>query len=188
MPADVSLVLQKFHFDKDATTGAVLEMEGRNSGLLGQLLTAIGLTDKSTMCITRREVTFKFNSLGGITYIVCPLDALTCSISGIAKPMWMLVLGVVAILAGVGGLLTRATGLPPAIILIAIGGAALYFFVQSKSLAITFSTGDMSDTHGLAFEATSIDGKVIDLSTVLETIKVVNQLIVEAERDGHPVT
>src|SRR4051794_16991453 len=103
MSADVSLVLDKYEFTPEAKDGDILVIEGRNSGLVGRLLTSLGLTEKSTLTINREQVSFKFTSLRGVTHIVCPLDAVTCSMSGTAKPMWMLYLGIAGLLAGITG-------------------------------------------------------------------------------------
>lgn len=179
--ADVVLDIDKFEFNAQADKdGKILEIEGRNSGIIGWILTQLGISVRSFLTITRREVTFKFSNLGGITYIVCPLDTVTCSLCAAEKPRWMLFSGVLIVLYEISRLLTPYGGLDLFNFLILLAGAGLlYWYYISKNLTITFSTGDMGDTHGLAFSTTTINGKPVTFESLLEVIEYLNHYLIE---------
>jgi len=177
MASDVNLVLSAFEFNPEAKEDApVLKMEGRNSGILAQIFTFLGLDTKASLIISRKELKFRFTSLRGITYLVCPLDSLTCSLCGVEKPLWAVVSGIVGIL---GGLFLLLTGGNTTLALIGLvgGAAALYYYYVTKSVALTFSTGDIGDTHGLGFDATTLNGKKIGVDEILEAIAYINLMI-----------
>lgn len=188
--ADVTINIDKFNFNRRPKDGdPVLEIEGSASGFLSQILTFLGLSTRSFLTITRREVSFKFSNLGGTDYIVCPMDAITCSLCGVNKPLWRLMLGILLLGGGVYTVLFSGGGLS-AIVAALVGGGLLYWYVASKDLMINFSTGDIGGLRGLAFSAATvnavIDGvpasKRIDLDLLLEVIEYINVNLVDVHQ------
>lgn len=188
--ADVTINIDKFNFNRRPKDGdLVLEISGTASGILSQILTFLGLNTRSFLKISRREVRFEFSNLGGTDHIVCPMDAITCSLCGVNKPLWRLLLGILLLGSGIYTVLFSGGGLS-AIIAALVGGGLLYWYIASKDLMINFSTGDIGGLRGLAFSAATvnavIDGvpasKQIDLELLLEVIEYINVNLVDAHQ------
>ena len=179
--ADVTLMLEKFDFiadgDKD---GTVLTIQGHSGGLIGQLLHALHINEDSFLIVSKREVTFQFAGLGGITYIVCPLDTITCSVCGITKPLWQLIIGILAVLSGIS--LFGSSSSTVGIIALVVGAALLFSYVRTTYLIVTFSTGDMGDTHGLAFGARTKGGTTLRIENLLEAIEYINHYLLATRK------
>ncbi len=169
--ADVNLVLSKFEFDPHASQ-TVAELRGRPAGIIGFVLNLLGLSQQSFLVITREEVQFRFTSLSGVTYILCPLDTITSAYCGVSKPMWALWLGLILLPFVVAGVIP---GL--------IGVVLLYHFYRTKFLTLTFSTGEMLATRGLDFAAFTKDGKQVKVEDLLEIVSYVNTVLVNVRPD-----
>lgn len=163
--------------------GRLLVIEGRKAGIIGAILDFLGISPRSSITVTNREVTFELADLSGIAYIVAPLDAITCSLSGVHKPLWQLFTGLLLV---IGGLFYVRTALNSNLwtFVTLIGAVLIFFYIRTRHLTITFSTGDIGDVRGLAFNATSVGGKMINIETILEAIERINYLMVNSQSNN----
>ena len=189
--ADVSISIDKFIFDKVPLPGEpVLEIEGHAVGIVGYILAYLGLGTISFLRVSEREVRFKFTNLGGIQYIVCPLDTITCSVCGIAKPLWRLILGVLLIVGGGYGVTEFG---PTSLIAAALGAVLVFFYWSLNFFVVSFSTGEISGIHGLEFlakassvnqitqqtdTAITVGSQKIDVELLLEAIEYINHHLI----------
>jgi tetratricopeptide (TPR) repeat protein len=173
--ADVNLVLDTFVFNPESDD-KVIELQGRAAGVLGYLLSLLGLNQRSFLIITREEVQFRFVRLGGITTILCPLDTITVTLGGLSKPMWALYGGIVLLLGGL-------TALPTGIVASVIGALLLFHFIRTRFLELTFSTGDMMDLHGLGFTTFMKQGNTIKYEQLLELVDYLNAVLMNVRPD-----
>lgn len=201
--ADASLILDTFTFKEDVERPdqEILRVGGRTRGIVGLILKVLGLGTHSMIVVTRREATFQFTNLGGISYVVCPLDTVRCSLSGVHKPLWALVasgmtlvFGFIALLLDSLGLdflsdLIASLGLGGGLgnlailsILASIGFFIFYFF--TKNLILTFSTGNIGHMRGLGFELTMTNGRSIGVDMLLKVVKQLNAHIVDVKYNG----
>ncbi len=203
MPISIpaTIVIENFDFTPEKPKGdLILEINGRSSGIVGRILTLLGIGTRSSVRVTQREVTFTFRSLAGTNYIVCPFHAIRCVEAGVAKPLWMLYLGIPLALYGLRGAWMYLTsefyrsyvqffGQEALTILAALGvGIGLVaVYVTTKNLAITFSTGSMGNMVGLGFSASKVNGVDINASRILEAIAYINrQMVLSRTGDSVP--
>lgn len=201
--ADASLVLDTFAFKPNVQRPdeIILRVGGRTKGIIGIILSILGLGTHSMITVTRREATFQFTNLGGISYIVCPLDTVRCSLSGVHKPFWALVASGITLMVGVVALLFNSLGLDfvsdlieslgldgglnnLAIISILFSIGFFLFYLFTKNLTLTFSTGNIGHMRGLAFELTMANGRSIEINTLLKMVKHLNAHIVDVKYNG----
>jgi hypothetical protein len=182
---NATIKVEKFYFDpENQEDDRLLEIGGRNTGIIALILGWLGLGTQSSLIITRSDVRFVFRGLSGVNYIVCPFHAVRCVETGVAKPLWMAIAGVVAVLFGLITLFTSNFFL--GLILLAVGAGLIYWYIVSNNLAITFSTGSMGDMRGLGFGSGIISGMKLDRETILDAIDHVNEhmVAIRAGRGG----
>ncbi|MBN1565836.1 MAG: hypothetical protein JXA10_18480 [Anaerolineae bacterium] len=181
MPANVSLYVQKFEFHREVgPDGKIVEIEGRNKGLIGTILNALGIAEKSYLIITKTDVTFRFTNLGGTQHIVCPLDSITCSISGVTKPLSQLIWGLVAAIVGFFILVSGESALT-GLLIGAVGVGLVVSYLITQNLTFLFSTGDIDGAAGLAFDASTAGGQRLTIESLLEIVEHVNYHIVDLQ-------
>jgi hypothetical protein len=187
MPADVYLAIDKFQFDNHATQDdMILEIEGRQKGIVGWIMAQVGLNTRSFLTITRRELTFRFANLGGITLIVAPLDAITCAICGVKKPVGVLAFGTFSLLAGIV-MFGLAEQYELGFLGIVIGLLCIGYFHITQHLILTFSTGDIGGSRGLGFTSTTLAGEKISFEKLREVIEYLNFHIVDVQSSDIPL-
>lgn len=175
--ADANLVLDTFMFDPKAKY-KVVELKGRKSGIMGFILSKLGLGMQSYLTVTRDHVEFRFVSLSGITTILCPLDTLTSANCAAGKPVWALWLGIVLLLGSIPAVFSGI-----GIVGLIISGILLYHFYRTRLLTLTFSTGEMLSLHGLDFAAFTKDGKRITLEQLLQIVNYINVVLLNVRPD-----
>ncbi|MDX2136855.1 MAG: tetratricopeptide repeat protein [Chloroflexota bacterium] len=174
--ANTKIAVKDFQFDPNGSPdGVLLEITGRTAGIVGFILDALKLGTTSSLSIRQGEVHFRFSNLAGTEVIMCPFNAIRCAEGGVSKPFWNLVIGLVIALYGLFSLNTNAvTG----VVVLLIGGAIAATYFLSKDLYITFSTGSMTDTQGLAFSEEIINGNKLNLEMILDAIDRINNHLV----------
>lgn len=68
--------------------GSYLSISGRRSGLVGWLLSVLGLDPTITLSITDKKITLHTTSIGGISNRITPLGTVSSSSFGYSKP-WL---------------------------------------------------------------------------------------------------
>jgi hypothetical protein len=172
--ADVNLILEKFEFDPNADH-KIVELHGTTAGLMGSLLSLLGLSRDAYLVVTRAELQLKLVRFSGMTIVICPLEKITSASCGISKPVWALRLGIIFLLFF------------PTIILPLIGVGLLVYFMRAKFLTLTFSTSDMLKIHGLDFVPLTTQGKPIHLDDLIEIVTYVNTTLLKPQPDSVPV-
>jgi hypothetical protein len=180
-----TIVLEKFDLDPNLDgepDDEIIKIQGRRGSIMTALLSILGLPDRSFITITRREVSFEFTSVRGIILIVAPLKAVTCSLSGVQKPFGQLVAGVIIFLGSLWAQNSHLFSTTLTLVGLVIGAALMVNYVRVRNLMITFSTGDMGDVQGLAFQATTtLDGKKVEIEQIRKAIEHINYHIVNAQ-------
>ncbi len=172
--ADVNLMLEKFEFDPNADH-KIVELHGKTAGLMGSVLSLLGLTRDAYLVVTRDELQLKLVGFSGMTIIICPLEKITSAACGVSKPVWALRWGLVFLL------------FVPTIILPLIGLGLLLYFVRAKFLTLTFSTSDLLKIHGLDFAPLTTTGKQIHLDDLIEIVAYVNTMLLQPQPEPSPV-
>lgn len=183
------LVLQEFSTDQQ--TGEV-RIVGRAPGVIAWFLTLIGLDNRTYLITDARQIRFRTASLFGQMDIVVPVNRCASMICGYAKPIGLLILGVVFIIIGLFVLPTLMQsswshsgyyGGPPAsavalvgILFLGLGVVCFIFYALRKSISMTFETnGGM--VFGLKFRRSVIENVPVDIDRARYAIDLITHAI-----------
>lgn len=160
--------------DLDAAD-TLVEIKGRQDGLISWLLSLLGIEPTVSLRVTRLNVEFSQGSLAGFTRRVVPVANVSSTLYGFTKP-WQTAaaIAVMGLFVG-GGLMGQNVGIGLLILLAIVAGAAVYYFLN-KVLTLGFveSGGVFS---GIEFKRSVIEGKKIDEKDAAKVIAVIQSLI-----------
>lgn len=176
-----TLVLKKFKVDGSAPDGVLVYIGGRASGVIGWLLTVIGLYGERSFRVEGKQISFETSSRFGQLHQVVPLTNVSSTHCGYSKPIGLLIMGV---LFGVGGILSafsRQSGSGPVVLVLLIVGALFVIgYLLSKKIIISLqSDGGMQ--MGLTFKRSVIENIPVDIDKALQTIQFINEKVIESK-------
>jgi hypothetical protein len=180
-----TLVLRKFNLNESAPDGLVVDIEGRESGVISWILTVLGLDAITTLKTTGTELSFRSSSLFGQIHRVASLPNISSTHCGYSKPIGYLIIGVLIGLAGVvaGFALSAAHASGSGLVglsLIVIGLVFIVAYFLSKKLAISVETsGGM--VMGLTFKRSVIENVPVDIEKAFLAIQLINRQVVQAQ-------
>jgi hypothetical protein len=183
--SSVVLVLQKFKVDNSAPDGVFIEIEGRAAGLLGWILTHLGLSPTITFRVTATELHKQATTLYGQVHVVIPLKAVASTYAGYVKPFNILLFGLIL---GSGSLLSSAvlfgSDYKSAIIVIMFGlivcGVCCFIYWYRRRLGLAVRTTG-NETHEIVFDRGYIDNIPVDLENTLDAVGLLHRKIIEAQ-------
>ncbi len=162
-----ALVLRRFHIDENGKV--IIDITGRQPGLMAWLLTRMGLDTETSLRVTRSVLYFKSSSLFGTTYNTVPLTMIASTHCGYTKNAALLILGLFLTIFGL-----------PTIIGSIIGIILLVGYVFSKKLTIYLETsGGM--IIGLSFRRSVIENVRVDIDQALKTTHLINRLVLVSQ-------
>ena len=137
-----TLVLRRFRVTEQPGDGLYVEIVGRPEGLMGWLLTTIGLDSEVTLRVTDTEVTKESASLQGKTRQIAPISGIASGYVGYMKSVWKLYFGLLLVAFGIyTGFFGKHT---VALILCLLAGGillALYWFSNRLEIAVETNGG-----------------------------------------------
>ena len=146
-----------------------LHLVGRKSGLVDWFLNVIGVNTTTTLDIYDDRIEYSYGSLSGTVLEVIPLSKVSNLICGRFKPVILLVLAVISVLAAI-----PTFGL--SLILAVIFG--VYYFLK-KTTVISIIPNSASVTS-IAFKRSVIENKNITDEEAKDIIKMVANLVEKA--------
>lgn len=175
-----TLVLRKFAIDDDPSSGSLVDITGRASGIMEWLLTTLGLGAETNLKVTNEVVTIERSSLSGQTHHVVPLRCVSSVHTGYSKPIVYLILGaivlIVSILVGLGQGDVGESLLNGLI----LGGVFLIAYYLSKKIVISIETsGGM--ILGLSFKRSVVENVDVGVEQAMKAIKVINRAVVDSQ-------
>jgi hypothetical protein len=184
------LVLQKFTVDESNPEGILIELEGRPSGLVGWLLTKMGVVPTTTLRLTGTEFHHQAVTFYGQSHEVTPLSKVTLTAGGHAKPFMTLLFGaIVAIATLLLGLKSFVghefqSGLLAIMFGLIVGGVCglYYWFSESFYIAV------MVPGHwiGAKFKRGVIGNEPVDLDKTLSAVGLIHRKTVDSHMPGMP--
>ena len=170
------LVLRRYAIDERGKF--LVDIVGRQSGIIAWMLVTMGLDVETKLQVTRQSLSFKASSFFGTNYNTIPLTSISSTHCGYTKSASALFsaialggLGLVQFLAGTSGL---------GIILLIV---AAFFFISywlSKTLTIFIETSG-GTMIGLAFKRSLIENVQVDIEEALRTINLINRAVLAAQ-------
>jgi len=171
-------VLKKFEVDENAEV--MVEIHGRNGGILAWLLNIMGLDDTVKLLCTRDYIEYQNNSIFGSTAMMIPLTAVSGLATGIRKPKeWLILAGLVF----AGGLSSAvgAESFIPALLGVVLGLALAFYYTLQKEMSLNVQNGGDA-LYGLNFKKSIIEGVSVDSDKLIETVRIMNQAILQKSR------
>jgi len=161
------LVLRKFEVNQKGDP--LIDITGRQSGIVAWALVAMGLDAETTLTVTRTTLTFKSSSFFGTTYNTVPLSMICSTHAGYTKSAPLLIFGLFLTIFGL-----------PTIILSLVGIVMLIAYWLSKQLTIYVeTTGGM--IIGLSFKRSVIENVKVDIDQALKTTHLINRLVLYSQ-------
>ena len=134
----MTLVLTKFQMSESEDSDELLSIAGRKSGLIGWLLTKIGLDAETTIRVTKKELLMKSSSLAGESYSIMTLKNISSSHCGFYKPITLFIFAVILVLFGLILMLSNLIGTGIFIMILGAICYAIYYF--NKKIRIMVQT------------------------------------------------
>ena len=165
-----TLVLRQFDINESATEGPPIEIEGRATGFMQWLLTAMKISTLTTLRLDTDRVSFVNAGLDGEEHTVIPLAAIDSTQCGYSKSILLLVAAVGVLLFG--SVTGEVAPMFVSLIFAAVLGASYYF---SDKMFISISAGSTKVT--IEYKKGVIEGVNVDLERSLQAIRVINERI-----------
>ena len=169
-----TLIIRKFSISKDAAGGSDIEIIGRASGLTQWLLTLMKISTLTTLKTKGEELSLVSAGLGGEIHTVIPISAIESTECGFSKSIGWVVLGIIALLYGIG---SQAMNMFLFSAIIAAICFAVYY--MSGQMFISAMAGGR-EIH-IKYKKGMIDGEKVDLESTLEAIATINAKVLNRQ-------
>ncbi len=174
------IVLRSYHIDRDADV--MVDIVGRERGLIALLQTLFGLGTEYRMRVTRQVVYIRESNLSGQQWEILPIAHINMAACGFAKPLWLLVLALLLFFTA-GMLFLIANGsragvadqLPLIIAPALVGLFCFLGYLFGRTMAFRVSAGE--GYRGFQFRGTS----AADFDKVLLTVQIINDRAIELQ-------
>jgi hypothetical protein len=174
-----TLVLRRFHVDPKSASGVYVEIIGRPEGLLGWLLTTLGIDSEVTLSVSDHDVTKEESSLAGRKRTVVPLQVIASGAVGYTKSIVLLFLGLIVVIWGVvSGLLDN--GAPIMVLALLVGGTMLAVYWLSNRLQFSIETFGGS-ILGLKFKRSVIENVAVDFDKAAAVVELLHDLMLRTQ-------
>lgn len=189
------LVIQKVAAHESATgeSSPVIELVGRQQGVLSFLLTLVGISPITDFKVTPEEVCCNSTSLFGRRNQAVPLRAISSVAAGVRKPVGYLFVAfcflVVGVFGGIGVL--WRDGLSNFIASLLVCGALAAVFIWLYAINKTFFVSIHAQGGPpilLAFKPNVIEGVPLDLDRALRVVKIIRDRVVASTSPMHQVS
>jgi len=174
-----TLVLRRFHIAKSPHDGLYVEIVGRPEGILGWLLTTLGLDAQVTFQLTDTHISIESSGLQGKSKEIAPISNVASASVGYMKSIWTLIMGALAIALGLyEGLVENSAVV---LVLGLVVGAVLlarYWFSNRLHVAVITNGGSVL---GLRFKRSVIEGVAVDFDKCASVVDVLQGLMLAAQ-------
>ena len=180
-----AMVISEWHvaYQPDAS-GAYVSIRGRQAGLLSWILSILGVERGVRLEADTKHIKFKEGDMGGSSTRVIHLDSISSTYYGFKKP-WADTIAIIWLLGGLlyklGGLLVGGLGGSLIGGIVAVGIAALYYFLNKRmTVGIVEHSGVQSQ---LVFKRSVLEGLKLDEASSAQASDVL-QWLMDAARMG----
>lgn len=153
-------------------------LKGRRAGLLGFIVSTLGLDNIVTLGITPNHAEYRLSSLSGKSVSHFPLASVTAVVSTLKKPIQYLMLAGFGVCAGLYQLAFGQSSISAVIFLIISGVLVLAFFL-GKSIALELHNGG-GQSMALQFYPSVIEGVRVDLVQAEAAVALIGRYVQRA--------
>lgn len=177
-----TLVLQKFSVAQKPQPDSApsVEIVGRMQGLIGFVLSLMGLSPVTQLTIARGEVRYETSSLFGQKSQFVPLTRISGISAGVCKPITALMLAVAVIFISIV-LSNQLESLYPLLVgWLIVMGCILYYALNKKFFIDLHASG--APTISLLLRPNVLEGVPIDVTRALAVVAVIRDLTLAASQ------
>jgi len=172
----VAYVITAWTINDLRTSGETLvEIKGRQDGLISWLLSLLGIEPTISLRVTRKNIEFSQGSLAGFTRRIVPVANVCSTLYGFTKP-WQTaaVIAVLGVMIG-SGVASQSAALGALLMLIGVVIAGVYYFLN-KVLTLGFveTSGVL---NAIQFKRSVIENKKLDESDAAQVIALIQSLV-----------
>jgi len=173
------LVLKRFQIDRNAIDAPLVDIQGRDEGVISFFLTLLRLDDATSLKCFRDRIEYKSSSLFGESTITIPLQQVTGIVGGFTKPIGYLIAAFIFFVITI--ILSFVWS--NAVVVFILGGflivvALVYQYFVNKTLSIGVQNGS-DKVYGLQFKKSVIEGVGVNINLVREAIDVINNAVLK---------
>jgi hypothetical protein len=161
------LVLSEFSLNEN--NEQFLKISGRTAGFMGWLKSIIGIGNLTSFSCSKQEVKYESS---GIKYNI-PLRHIACVSSGIKKPILLLILGIIFIIAAFAG-----ASIHSSIILVGliVGVVFIILYALNKNMQFSIFTGENRPIISIR-----VKGQGIDFDKFTSASNALNKTVLEVK-------
>ncbi|MGB0585207.1 MAG: hypothetical protein ACPGQC_00465 [Limisphaerales bacterium] len=180
-----AMVISEWHVAyQPNSSGAYVSIRGRQAGLLSWILSILGVERGVRLEADTKHIKFKEGDMGGSSTRVIHLDSISSTYYGFKKP-WAEAIVIIWLLGGalwgIGGALIGGTLGSLIGGIVAVGIAALYYFLNKRmTVGIVEHSGVQSQ---LVFKRSVLEGLKLDEASSAQASDVL-QWLMDAARTG----
>ena len=176
----MTLVLTKFQMLESEDSDELLSIAGRKSGLIGWLLTKIGLDAETTIRVTKKELLMKSSSLAGESYSIMTLKNISSSHCGFYKPITLFILAVILVLLGLLIMMFVSFGIGIFIMILGAICYAIYYFNKKIRIMVQTKGGGI---FGMCFSPSLIEGIDVDMEKAKSAVELIQKyMLIEQKK------
>ena len=175
-----TLVLQKFSVAQKPQPDYApnVEIVGRMQGVIGFILSLVGLSPVTRLTIARGEVRYETSSLFGQKSQFVPLTRISGISAGVSKPFSALLLAAVTIFVSLSLSFNLGSFYPLVGGLLMATGCVVYYALTKKFFIDLHTSG--APTISLLLQPNVLEGVPIDVPRALAVVAVIRDLTLEA--------
>jgi hypothetical protein len=161
--------------DPATATDTLVEIKGRQDGLISWLLSLVGIEPTVALKVTRKNIEFSQGSLAGFTRRVVPIASVSSTLYGFTKP-WQTasIIATVGLFIGIG--VGQESGAGGALVVLLALTIAIVYYLLNKVLTLGF-VEDSGVLNAIQFKRSVIENKKIDEADAAKVISTIQALV-----------
>lgn len=176
-----ALVLKQFTINKTATgQAALVNIVGRQGGLISWVLTLIGLDTTSSLKVTPADISLRDTSLFGQQHSVIAISSISSVHCGYRKPISYFFISAVFLLLGLGGSFSGG-GFKAFFGGLIFAAIFFAFYFLKKTIVIYMVPRAGAPIMGLSFKRSVVENVPVDIQQVELAIGIINSLVIRAQ-------
>ena len=181
----MALVLKKFHLSPSGSGERLVEIQGRQAGLIGFFLSILKLDDTTSLICFTDRIEYKSSSLWGEQSLTIPAAAVTGICGGFKKPLgWLIVAAFVFFMGITISLSGKDGGIFILFLALVISIGLIVIYLVKKEMNIGVQNGG-DKTHGMMFNRSIVENIDVDSDKVVAAIQIINSVVLRSKQ-GKP--
>ena len=154
-----------------------VRLVGRKPGIIDWILTVIGINTTVIFEVYENRIEYSYGSLSGRMMEIIPLSKVSNLMCGYFKPFFLIILGIIALLAGI--CIGFEVGAFAFIIGLILSVVCFIYYFLLKTTMVSVIPNSASATS-VAFKRSLIENNTISDEEAKQIVDIINQLVTKA--------